>query len=197
MALDAGLQVTDASEIRRHLQVIADVRKTMVTPPGLRWSSPEEMLVAGGLGFGPGPARPDLLGDTKACFPNAMRAVLSDPSRLVYCEGFAISGTVRLPVHHAWVMEIGSGPLAAVEVTWPQDWRKPDDDFLYLGVPFDPEFALRSLKSEGCVFWDHRAGYPMMAQDVPLDSWWHPAVPMPPTFLRPVMDRTDSPGPTP
>jgi len=195
--LDAELQGADASEIRRHLQLIADVRKTMIRPPGLRWSSPEEMLVEGGLAFGPGPSRPDLMGDTKACYSNAMRAVLSDPGRLVYCEGFAISGTVRLPVHHAWVMEIGSSPLAAVEVTWPQDWRKPKDDFLYLGVPVDPDFALKSLKSGGCLFWDHRAGYPMMSRDVPLEDWWHSEVPLPPAFLAADMDQAGVGSPRP
>ncbi len=177
---DAGQGISeDASEISRHLSVIAGIHRGHDPSRDLRWSSVEEMLVEVGLPFGPVPVRAGLVGETRACFSNAMRAVLQAPHRLAYCEGYAISGTPRFPVHHAWVMDLGRRGRGALEVTWPREWRKPGDDFLYLGVPIDTEFALGALGTAGCVFYDHRAGFPMLSRDVPVSRWWHASVPLP------------------
>lgn len=69
-------------------------------------------------------------GMAKACFQNAW-ASASRSVNLVYCEGWAVSGTLglALPMEHAWLVDIRSGTV--IERTWDSDPKRPN---FYFGL---------------------------------------------------------------
>ena len=79
-------------------------------------------------------------GPMKACFQNATHEMLNNPSRFIYCEGYARADACPIPVHHAWLIHARTRIVA--DVTWP-------DGVDYFGVAFHPDFVRRVLlKSE-------------------------------------------------
>jgi hypothetical protein len=61
------------------------------------------------------------------CYRNAFHLTLSDPGKLTYCEGFAMSPGL-IPLEHAWVVDHNG---SVIDPTW-------DKGCDYFGVAFDP-----------------------------------------------------------
>jgi hypothetical protein len=74
-------------------------------------------------------------GEMKMCFKNASELALWNP-RYIYCEGYAMPGTIPLPMHHGWCIDTETGLV--VDPTW-------EDGFNYFGVPFKTEFVRQEL----------------------------------------------------
>lgn len=91
--------------------------------------------------FDPASADPSAKrGTIKECFRNAAcRAIAHD--HLIYCEGFAVSRVVSLPVQHAWIYNLQTNKI--MEVTWPKDGAE------YAGIPFDKSFLAKQCVASG------------------------------------------------
>lgn len=119
------------SLIRREAALIAELMKRETLPPGLRYFSPLDLVVAEGQEFEP--VLGGSLGPAKQCFRNAgSLALFEDPERYAYVEGFAVPARLGLPMAHAWVYD--RVERRAVEVTWPEVGDE------YLGVAFRTEW---------------------------------------------------------
>lgn len=66
----------------------------------------------------------------KACFQNSLELALWD-TNFTYCEGFALSKSLAIPIHHAWVLEAGVV----------QDYTWNHEDTVYFGCAFKTEFV--------------------------------------------------------
>ena len=67
------------------------------------------------------------------CFRNSMMYVL-DHRDLTYCEGWAMSARLPIPLQHAWILD---GEDKVIDPTW------DDEEVAYYGVPFDFEFVAK------------------------------------------------------
>ena len=78
----------------------------------------------------------------KRCFGNAL-GLANQAKGLAYCEGYAISGYVGLPlpVEHAWCV---SADGTVVDPTWTDS-----DASVYFGIAFAPAFAKSAAKRNG------------------------------------------------
>lgn len=65
------------------------------------------------------------------CYRNSQLFVM-DNSEFTYCEGWAISARLPIPLQHAWVID-GDGKV--IDPTW-------DDEAHYYGIPFETEFLV-------------------------------------------------------
>jgi len=99
-------------------------------------------------------------GVIKQCFANCAKAVMRNPDKLIYCEGFA-SGII--PVNHAWLLTT-DGQI--IDPTW--DGRKEikheGEGTEYYGVPFKFGYVLRILRETGYygVLDNWKNGFPLM-----------------------------------
>lgn len=76
----------------------------------------------------------ETLGEKGNCYQNALTlATLGKPKGYLYCEGYAVSASLRIPLEHAWVAEEKTGLV--IDPTW-------EDGVDYYGVAFDPFKAL-------------------------------------------------------
>ncbi|CAB4122544.1 hypothetical protein UFOVP28_12 [uncultured Caudovirales phage] len=73
-------------------------------------------------------------GTPKECFKNAGQHALWNNS-LTYCEGFAISKRLGIPIHHAWLVD---GDGGVIDTTW-----SDPEECTYLGVEFPTSFLKR------------------------------------------------------
>ena len=120
-------------------EAVEDFRKIfeegkIATPPGSRYRTSLEVVGVEGVSFSPEASERSLRGVMKQCYRNAGDlALFSGRGRFLYCEGFAVvSGTIPLPVPHAWVYDLKEEK--ALEVTW----KTPGSE--YLGIPFSTEW---------------------------------------------------------
>ena len=126
------------SVILREAEVIKELRgDRFPIPPGFRYLTALDMVVAEGCWHSPERADDARCGPSKQCFRNAGRLVLDEPKRYVYVEGFATIKDIPLTFAHAWVWDREEG--RALEVTWAEPGTE------YLGIPFDSEWFLAWL----------------------------------------------------
>jgi len=90
-------------------------------------------------------AIPIVRGPLGRCFKNATEAVLDNPDRFVYIEGYAV---FIIPVHHAWVYD------RQTRCCYDPTWEGGGSD--YFGVPFNLRYVSRTLlkkQSYGVIDW--------------------------------------------
>ncbi len=67
----------------------------------------------------------------RQCYYNSMMAALEDPDDKVYCEGYAVTSRLGLPMQHAWVYSMELGRV--IDYTWR---FKPGQAAGYFGIAF-------------------------------------------------------------
>jgi hypothetical protein len=85
---------------------------------------------------------PDL--EARCCFRNAWRDLTEAGEDWRYCEGYAASPDLMLPIHHAWLVNVHT--LAVRDRT--PAWAKPRGA-IYWGIPFQTEYVLKSSMESG------------------------------------------------
>lgn len=102
-------------------------------------------------------------GKLKEAYRNAAMAVLHDPDRFIYCEGYANG---YIPVQHAWVYDRYQS--MGYDITW----ADVGDD--YIGIPFSNEYVNERLiaQKEWGILADRIRGEPPKGGP---DVWEHPA----------------------
>lgn len=75
-------------------------------------------------------------GELKSCYQNCFQALWNYPE-LSYCEGFAVSNEVLIPIAHAWLVNDDS---LVVDPTRNEDFT----DCTYFGVVFTKEFVRKT-----------------------------------------------------
>lgn len=77
------------------------------------------------------------MGQPKECYSNSARVVMGvyddPPHDLYYCEGYAATAALGLPIEHAWLCD-GQGRV--IDPTWPESGGE------YFGVTFTREFVM-------------------------------------------------------
>jgi hypothetical protein len=108
-------------------------------------------------------------GRPKLCYTNAARLVVSDPTRWVYCEGFAIRPSLGIVVgDHAFCLD-AANDYELVDPTW-RDTRGA----AYLGVPFAYSYLRDQLiATRMCGLLDAPwSRWPVL--NTPSSIWLHP-----------------------
>jgi hypothetical protein len=105
----------------------------------LAFSSYEGVVLRYGIEFTPAPL-PDWLerGPAKECYSNSLLAAMHH-HELFYCEGYATTERLSLPLAHAW---LGTLDGLVYDPTW-------EDGADYFGIPFLTSWALERCLSAG------------------------------------------------
>lgn len=121
------MESDSTDSIRQYLTLAARLRDTP-TPEGWVVGCYEEFILRYAHEFTY--IVPDDLeyGRRGLCYANAARYVL-EHDKLHYCEGYALSLRLPIPVPHAWVVDDDGH---AIDPTW--DY--PEGEAFYFGVPF-------------------------------------------------------------
>lgn len=83
-------------------------------------------------------------GRVKECFSNAARLVFRDPTRFVYCEGYAVRSSLGLVIgEHAWCLDVYNG-YAVCDPTW-----RGVKGAVFLGIPFAYEYLCEKVTASG------------------------------------------------
>ena len=122
------------SDLERYRDWIETTRKPI---PEFRYQSYEALVLDIGRPFVQTESTLER-GTIKECYSNALEVAMTNLG-LYYCEGYAASHIIGIPLQHAWVCnEEGE----AIEVTWPHENSK------YFGVALDIDFVIkRTLKN--------------------------------------------------
>jgi hypothetical protein len=90
-----------------------------------------------GCHFKATPLRPDIRkGQMKACFSTSQRLITASRNTedaLIYVEGYAVSRTTPIAIHHAWVVDRDG---MVIDPTW-----SDPQDCTYFGVPFSRDYV--------------------------------------------------------
>lgn len=71
---------------------------------------------------------------------NAGAIALTD-SQWTYVEGYALLGSIEVPIHHAWLVSVK-------DELWDPTWDEPGS--VYFGVPIRREFLCRAVAEQEC-----------------------------------------------
>lgn len=116
--------------MKADLERIRDWLEKTRSHPEFRFQSYEALILEQGRPYTQG-APFENRGPMRECYSNALSAAIHNPD-LTYCEGYAVSGIITLPVQHAWVVnEAGE----AIEVTWPYQ------NVQYYGIALNTDFV--------------------------------------------------------
>lgn len=96
------------------------------------------LLNAKGFNMGASTPLPEGMtrGPMKNCYQNSQQRITGD---LFYCEGYACSRALGIPVEHAWLLDLNGN---VIDPTW------EGGDF-YFGVPFDMHFVMDCTMTTG------------------------------------------------
>lgn len=114
-----------------------------------------EFILTYGVDFNPAKKPVDFgWGEKQQCYANAYWLAFEKPS-LIYCEGYALSSVVPIPIEHAWVVRRDG---TVIDNTW------RDDGAEYFGVPFQTEFVSKTIMNKETygVFDDAKRGFPLI-----------------------------------
>ena len=153
------------SEMYKYIQSLANCVNAN-TPKGWFFCNLYELMLATGREFDPKEADyPNVsTRGNQECFMNCFLAVMVEPQRYTYVEGYAVRSII--PVHHAWMWD--KYEYRVIDVTW-------DECDGYLGVPIQKNFLMEAMAEGGKVFDRWENGWPTMqlspevyAQDINL-----------------------------
>lgn len=128
---------TAASDIQGYLRTVADMQKQMRQQinPDWKFHSIEELVLAYGREYTPGPLADDLCqGEMGLCYSNAARAAMD--TGYTYVEGY---GMAFFPTGHAWVTADGR---TAMDPTWTEGKG-------YFGIPLTTSFLTSWISRTG------------------------------------------------
>lgn len=153
--------------IRDFLEATARIQANQAPRNG--YTSLDEFLLRNGREFpAPVPTPPDWVGPDypRQCYRNAALAAKLLPRRFVYCEGYATTKTLCLPLLHAWLLDVET--LQTIDPTWGQEGAE------YFGIAVKLSFVRRAWRKAGhyglidCP----RADWPLLTE--PPELWRHP-----------------------
>lgn len=75
----------------------------------------------------------------KECFSNCVKAMEIIPDT-IYCEGLALSPTIPIPLHHAWLVTADG---CVLDTTWREAGAE------YFGIPFAMSYLYKVLVKSG------------------------------------------------
>lgn len=92
----------------------------------------------------------------KECYSNSSKTLMFDDldkNEWFYCEGYAASKSLSLPLEHAWLANKNGDVID-------RTWRYSPGDCAYFGVPFKYDYMLNTimrnryygLLSDGCTY---------------------------------------------
>lgn len=108
---------------------------------------PEQFILDHGMACGPRVQTDLPMMEMKQCYYNSYESVTCfdvDSDEWFYCEGYAVRGSLGLPLSHAWLVN-REGEV--IDRTW--DWNDADEEFAYFGVPFTPDYIRRNAVLNG------------------------------------------------
>jgi hypothetical protein len=146
--------------ITHYLQAFRDMRTPGAGVADFRYKGPESYLLDKGRFWTPQPLPPGVSKmRAKECFRNAIRLlVMRTDLDLRYCEGYATTHTLGIPLHHGWcVTPIGN----VVDPTW-------KDGAAYYGVAYTFNESFPALEASGSVLHDYKNGFPVLKTGEPL-----------------------------
>lgn len=161
---------TTIATVKEFLASEVRMLSMMQSPPHIGgYRSMGDFVLQNGVAFEPAPCPKDVRpGELKQCFKNAADLVIHNPSRFIYCEGYA-AGVI--PVHHAWVFDVCGSFGALVDNTWLRNMAGTD----YFGIAINYEYLSDTLLSTEryCSLIDRWSdGWPILTDDPKL--WRHP-----------------------
>lgn len=137
------MQTTTIEGVKGYLEAVSMMRKQCYTHPDLKFSSIEDFVLTHGKSFPEKMSKPKWVkqGVIKECFSNCFKEVCKNPSKLIYCEGYA---TGVIPVHHAWLVYDNK----VIDPTW-HGRDIIQDHTEYFGIPFRYEYVLKVALESG------------------------------------------------
>lgn len=130
------------SDVETYLRMMSEMRNRLGSSP-LKYCCFEEFVLAHGQRFLNYMPRPKWVkrGVVKQCFSNCFDEMLKNPSKLIYCEGYA---TGVIPVHHAWLLYDGK----VIDPTW-HDRGIVREHTEYFGIAFQYKYVLKVAAESG------------------------------------------------
>ena len=131
-----------------------------------RYRGPEDLLLKRGKVYRPSdPVQPhDFPPEVcveRECFSNSLKiaALQYGTEDLTYVEGYAASGNVGIPVHHAWLVDKDGH---VIDPTWQGERRGA----VYVGIPFTADFIRKEAMRRGTdTIIDH--DFPYYEREIP------------------------------
>lgn len=125
------------ARLKSFLEKQAELIKKVHHQPYWKYNSFEELILDCGveMSYAPLPNNIDR-GSPKNCYYNCFELLREHPD-LTYCEGYAMSEDLPLPLFHAWLIDEDGN---VIDPTW-----KSGD--AYFGVPFNTEWFINLLVS--------------------------------------------------
>jgi hypothetical protein len=159
--------VVEINSLREYLEFMVESRKKLKVvhwPQDWHYSCMEDLVLREGCTFEYG--RTEISGPIKQCFSNAYSWVLAHPDS-TYCEGYAQSEDIPIPIHHAWVLD-GEGELAETTLRRSEDAAVSYD---YFGIAFETDFVIEVVEESGyCgILDDWRRDFKLYRE--PLPAW--------------------------
>ncbi|HEU0180346.1 MAG TPA: hypothetical protein VFV58_39420 [Blastocatellia bacterium] len=161
-------------DLRTFLRNMVTIHRTIPGADERRFICIEDLVLRHGQEFSWRQNKHPL--EPQQCFTRAYRLATRYPHKWVYVEGYAVSPTIPLAIHHAWVQP-ASAPGIAVELAW----RGANAAVPYLGVPIRPEYLRSVYRASGRLrlynvldaYWLH---HPLVTGKTPVeDVLWRPA----------------------
>ncbi len=106
-----------------------NINKKIVNPH----TNTQRLILENGLSFLKRIVPSPFKGKPKSCYQNCFQALWKYPE-LRYCEGFAISNDVQIPISHAWLVDAKS---QVIDPTWSED----APGYTCFGVVFTEDFV--------------------------------------------------------
>jgi len=130
---------------------------------GWAYQSIPELVLSEGVTFTFGHGRTRFRGEMRACYANAFALMCREPD-VIYCEGYALSDEVPIPLDHAWCCRPDGKIL---EPTWRYK------NTAYLGIPLKREYVHECFlkRKQGCVLHAWRREWPMLTGEEPKKLW--------------------------
>jgi hypothetical protein len=138
--------------VQRYLDSVASLHKQM-KPRGFRYASMFAFVLAEGMEFSTDNIAFPRTGALQQCFGNCFTMALRNPTRYVYCEGYA-SGII--PVNHAWLWDKANKRI--IDPTW-------QDGQVYFGIPFNVSYCTPAMLATGSVIDDYKRGFPLLREE--------------------------------
>jgi hypothetical protein len=166
-----GTEPVQISTLKQYLDWMVTCRKTLGPQNKFKFSCMEDFILSYGRLFPNYMPKPKWVrkGIIKQCFSNCAKAVMKNPERLIYCEGFA-SGII--PVNHAWCLTLDG---QVIDPTW--DGRKDikREGTEYFGIPFKFDYVLRIQRESGHygVLDNWHCGFPLFTGDHKPEEFLH------------------------
>lgn len=109
--------------------------------PHLKFNSVEALVLNRGKIIDKASVLPDGLkyGYMGRCYSNC-QLIATKNNKLIYCEGYAASSDIKIPLPHAWLVSVDN-PNVAIDITWNYEQT------VYYGIAFQFDWVKKFLKN--------------------------------------------------